>query len=266
MLSNIKIMFIDIDGTLAHDDENFSEYTKQILKKAISMNKIAVLCSGRSNSDIIPKSKSANASSIVISSNGSLIFDYEKNIKIYESPINNEAIKAIWELSKNNDINITFNSTRARFKSINSKKNGTIVTDLQQINDNITQIVLDTKSEKVVEKVKKLINSYPDLEIKNFINQILNSPKIFEEGFELDIANKESNKGNAINQLLKYLNLTKENAICFGDRMNDYEMFEMCGISVAMENASEGLKRKASYVTLSNNNDGVAKFIEKYIL
>ena len=48
--------------------------------------------------------------------------------------------------------------------------------------------------------------------------------------------------------------------------MNDSEMFEMCGISVAMENASKDLKRKASYVTLSNNNDGVAKFIEKCIL
>lgn len=266
MFNDIKIMFIDIDGTLAHDDGNFSEYTKQILKKAISMNKIAVLCSGRSNSDIIPKSSSSNASSIIISSNGSLIFDYEKNIKVFESSINSEFLKSIWELSKTDEINITFNSTYTRYKTINSKKNGIIITDLEQINDNITQIVIDTKSEKSVEKIKNIINSYPDLEIKNFINQILNNPKIFEEGFELDIANKESNKGNAINHLLKYLNLTKENAICFGDRLNDAEMFEMCDVSVAVGNASEELKRKASYVTLSNNNDGVAKFIEKYIL
>lgn len=266
MLNNIKIMFIDIDGTLAHDDGSFSEYTKEILKKAASINKIPVLCSGRSNSDIIAKSKSSNAGPIVISSNGSLIFDYEKNKKIYESSIDFEALKSIWDLSRDTDINITCNSTYTRFKSIHSKKDGIVVSDLNKINDNITQIVIDTKSEQSIEKIKKIVNTYNNLEIKNFINQILNDPKVFEEGFELDIANKESNKGNAINQLLKYLNLTKENAICFGDRMNDSEMFEMCGISVAMENASKDLKRKASYVTLSNNNDGVAKFIEKCIL
>ena len=266
MLKKIKIIFIDIDGTLATDNGEFTEYTKNIIKKAVLKGKYVILCSGRANSDVIEKSKIVNASPIVISGNGTMIFDYKQNKKIFESKINLNAVEDFLNLTKNNELNVTLNSTFNRFKSKNSKKEGKIIQTLDEIDDNITQIVIDTRSEKVVENIKKIIAKYKDLEIKNLINQILNDPKIYEPGFELDIANKNSNKGTAIQLLLQHLNLPKESSICFGDRMNDYQMFECSGFSVAMENASEELKEKADYITFSNNADGVTRFIEEYII
>ena len=62
------------------------------------------------------------------------------------------------------------------------------------------------------------------------------------------------------------MNLNDDNSLCFGDQMNDYDMFEECGITVAMENGSEELKRYANYIASSNDNDGVAEFIEDYLL
>ena len=266
MLKNIKIIFIDIDGTLSNDNGEFTEFSKNIIKKTVEQGKYVVLCSGRANSDVIQKSNTINASSVVISSNGTMIFDYKQNKKIFESKINPNAVKEFWNLTKYDNVNVTLNSTFNRFKSRNSTKDGKIIQTLDEIDDNITQIVIDTKSDKVVENIKTIVSKYKNLEIKNLINQILNDPKIYEPGFELDISNKNSNKGVAINLLLQYLNFSKENSICFGDSMNDYQMFESSGFSVAMENASKELKAKANYVTFSNNDDGVARFIEKYII
>ena len=73
--------------------------------------------------------------------------------------------------------------------------------------------------------------------------------------------NKEISK-NAINKLLEYINLYKENAICFGDSVNDLDMFKSCGISVAMGNAIDRVKAAADKIAPSNEEDGVAKIIE----
>lgn len=76
-----------------------------------------------------------------------------------------------------------------------------------------------------------------------------------------------NSKGKAINILLKYLNINKDQTICFGDQMNDYPMFESCKYSVAMINGNEELKKKATFITeFTNDEDGVAHFIEKYII
>ena len=61
-------------------------------------------------------------------------------------------------------------------------------------------------------------------------------------------------------------NIKKEESLCFGDYVNDLDMFDACGFKVAMENASAELKKKADFITLSNNNSGVAYFINKYII
>ncbi len=266
MLDNIKIIFIDLDGTLLNNNGQFTQFTRDIIKKTADNDIYVVICSGRSNSDMIKKSQDICASPIVISSNGSMIFDYKKNKKIYESSISSDIINELWNYSISNNINITFNGTYKRFKSIYSKKDGVIITNIKQIDENITQIVADSYLNSSIQQLKDIALSHNEIEVKNFGHQIFNNTEINEQGYELDIVNKNNNKGIAINRLLEYLHLNKENAICFGDQMNDSPMFESCKISVAMENGAQELKRIATYITSTNDDDGVAKFIEKYIL
>ena len=61
------------------------------------------------------------------------------------------------------------------------------------------------------------------------------------------------------------MNIRKEDTICFGDRINDITMFNSCGKTVAMKNADEDLKKIANYITLSNDENGVADFINRYM-
>lgn len=266
MIKNTKIIFLDLDGTLLNNSNEVTEYTKKIIKKVKEKGIYVVLCSGRANSDIITKSKEANASPIIISNNGSMIFDYESNIKIYESKIDHQFLEELWDFEKKHNINITYNSTHKRYKSKNSTKDATIIYDMSEITDNVSQIVIDSKNYKDIKELEKLIKEkYNKLKIKNFWKQ--NIGKSNNYYFEMDITNKFNSKGRAINKVLKTLNINKNNAICFGDQINDEPMFKMCGTKIAMKNGNKKLQKEADFITeYTNSEDGVAKFIDKYIL
>ena len=62
------------------------------------------------------------------------------------------------------------------------------------------------------------------------------------------------------------MGISRENIIACGDGFNDLSMIQYAGVGVAMENAVDAVKKEADYITTSNNEDGIAKVIEKYIL
>ena len=266
MLDQIKVIFIDLDGTLLNNKNEITKYSREIIQNAVQKGIYIILCSGRASKDIISKSKFVNAYPIIISDNGALVYDYETKTNIYQSKIKLKELIEIWNFTKENNINIVYNSQLKRLKSKNSNKEGTIIYTAKEIEDNVTQIVVDTNNYDGIKKLKKLIETkYINLETKNFWEfTVANSNEVY---FEMDITNKFNSKGNAINKVLGYLNIKKENSACFGDQINDFSMFESCGIKISMSNANYQLKQKADFITeYSNNEDGVAKFIEKYIL
>lgn len=107
------------------------------------------------------------------------------------------------------------------------------------------------------------INTKTNLKVINksldYLNEIKNGHYFF------DIVNKNVNKGNAITDLLKILKINKKNSLCFGDSINDIEMFKSVGTSVAMGNSIEEIKNTANYITDTNDNDGISKFCNKYL-
>ena len=265
MLNQIKIIFMDLDGTLLNDKHEISNNSIEIIKKVVEKGIYVIFCSGRATSDMIQKSKMACASPIVVANNGSIIFDYEKDLKIYESAINQNAIKDIWEFSLNNNMYLTFNSTFKRYKTKGSSKQAFIIDTLEELEDTVTQIVVESSDVKNITNLKDFIEKkYQNMEIKN----IWEIPSVDSQSsiFEADIFNKFNNKGNSIKRLLEYLHIERMQSMSFGDQINDFEMFEACGINVAMCNGNKMLKQKANFVTkYSNNQDGIAKFIEKYL-
>ena len=83
----------------------------------------------------------------------------------------------------------------------------------------------------------------------------------------LEILPKNCGKGEAIQQLANHLNIPKENTMSFGDSMNDESMFTHAEHAVAMKNALPAIKEIAKYITaFTNNEDGVAHFIEDWVL
>ena len=73
-------------------------------------------------------------------------------------------------------------------------------------------------------------------------------------------------KAASLERLLNRLDMRARDVIACGDGFNDLSMIRFAGLGVAMANAQESVKREADYVTLSNDEDGVAHVIEKFIL
>lgn len=86
------------------------------------------------------------------------------------------------------------------------------------------------------------------------------------EPFYCEILNKKASKGQAVQKLAKLLNISQHEVMAIGDHPNDYDMVQYAGIGVAMGNAVEEIKNIAQYITLTNNEDGVAKAIVNFVL
>ena len=108
---------------------------------------------------------------------------------------------------------------------------------------------------KVIENISSNIN------VIKMLNTDNNDSRIW-----LTINPKEANKLETLKKLCDYLKCTIDEVVFFGDGENDLILIENAGIGVAMDNAIESVKEKASFITLSNDNDGVAEYLENNLL
>ena len=113
----------------------------------------------------------------------------------------------------------------------------------------------------MIPKIEKVEN----VEIKNRHKSLLDAKFKDDKTIFCDIANIDSNKGNAVKKLLEILNIKKEETIAIGDDINDLSMFEQVGYKVAVDNAINIVKENADEITLSNDKDGVALFLDKML-
>lgn len=270
-IKNIKVVFVDIDGTLTNSEQQVTEYTKRVIKKTTEKGILVVLCSGRTNEYTCKKSKAALASNYVISSSGAEVYDYNEDKNIYENIIEFEMVKDIWEYAMDNHIGLITNTKDMRFGNkylfAITDPNKTIIEDVNIIKDfNIFQLVMESKDYDTMVEAEKFISKNSKYSINSYSESYYNKIKNSEEGYFFDITNTNVSKGIAIGEFIKFMNITKDECMCFGDQMNDIEMFKACGNPVAMGNAVDELKKYANYITLTNNEDGVACFLNKYVI
>ena len=132
---------------------------------------------------------------------------------------------------------------------------------------NIEQIIaaLDEAPAKVV-----VYGNERSEELKDFTNEIaikygdnISITSAIENC--IDVLNGGISKAKGLSILSDNLGVKREEIITVGDNINDMEMIEYAGLGVAMGNAPDQVKDKADYVTASNNDDGLAKFLEKLL-
>lgn len=266
-MKNVTDIFIDIDGTLTNKKRKLSSYTKRVIKQVKNSGINIILCTGRAGNYTTSMSKKVNASKYIISCNGALITDYSNNNIIYGSVIKEEIVKQVFDLCNELKLGVIFNALDKRYSNIYLKRE--LMSDIKKINNfkkldkQIYQMVIRGYNLKNMKYfASKLDNSLQIVNAStNFINNLENGKRIF-----LDITNKKVNKGNAIKEYQKHFKIKKEQCMCFGDHINDITMFDSCLYSIAMSNAKDSLKEHASYITKTNDENGVALFLEQNIL
>jgi hydroxymethylpyrimidine pyrophosphatase-like HAD family hydrolase len=84
--------------------------------------------------------------------------------------------------------------------------------------------------------------------------------------YYLDVTNPDANKGVAVGVFAKLLGVPPDEVAVIGDGKNDVAMFEKSSFSIAMGNASAEVQRQARFITASNEEDGFAHAVERYLL
>ena len=119
--------------------------------------------------------------------------------------------------------------------------------------------------------VQKLQMNFADMELRARVMEEL--PQKFPQvavttavDNNIEVNAADGNKGDALRWLCQYLGFDLSQVVAFGDGTNDITMLETAGVSVAMSNALPQVKAVARYETLTNEEDGVAVFLENYVL
>ena len=181
-----------------------------------------------------------------------------------------EAIIKLYEIANPADVRFIMNVGEGRV--VNKVKHpdqeiklGEDIRSFVYNNDVVQCTIADSDFDKIKNLIPKL-EQVENVEIKNRHKSLLDIKFKDDKTIFCGIANIDCNKGTAIKKLLEILNIKKEEAIAIGDDNNDLSMFEQVGYKVAVANAINIVKEKADEITLSNDDDGVAVFLEKLIL
>lgn len=266
-----QVIFIDIDGTLRNDKNEITDRTKTAIKKIVEKGIKVVICSGRYRQYTEEVSKQASASNYIISSNGGEVYDYLNKKSIYKNTMENKEIVKLMNIAKKGDVQFLLNCGDKRIianigtNERISKDNIILREPLEEFLENhlINQCVLSSFELNKLKKIKEEIENINTLEIVNLSRCMVNQKLDSKKPYFIDVACKGTSKGHGIKVLCEYLNIDLYDSVAIGDGYNDLPMFEVVGHTVAMENAPDEIKKITDEVTDNNNNDGVAKFLEK---
>lgn len=273
-----KLVCIDMDGTLLNKKKKVSEFTKETLKKAHGMGVHIVITTGRIYNNAAYFSDVIGVKSPVIAGNGAIIREKDRDEVIFKNTINPEDGRKILEIARKYKItphfhthnNIYLGSSLHRF-FVDMFISRPLPEELKVGVHYVNSMAL---WEKVLEKHKGefvkciMVHQSPSrLKKARMELEKISGLHVMSSGkYNLEIVNKDVSKGKAVEMLAKYYNISREEVICIGDNENDLSMIEYAGLGIAMGNSIQLLKDKADYITDSNDKDGVAKAIEKFIL
>ena len=277
-MSDIKVIIMDVDGTLTNSKKVVTEKTKNALIKAQELGSILVLASGRPTSGLIDLAKELKMNEhngLLVSFNGSKVIDCETNKVLFNKTMSIEEGQAVLEHMKNfkvkpmidkddyiyvNDVFdnevinngepfniIEYESRGGKFKLCEQE-------DLAAFADYpLNKILTAGDPEYLEEHYKEMMEPFKDK-----LSCMFTAPFYFE------FTAKGIDKAKALDSVLIPMGYKKEEMIAFGDGHNDASMVKYAGVGVAMENAVEDLKAIANEITLSNEEDGIVYTLSKY--
>ena len=251
-----KLIITDLDGTLLHNDKTVSEYSVSVFKKCREQGILTAVATARGHTNAEQYISSLNPD-ILISSGGALIKKGKDIIYgcFFSRKETAEIIGKALALT-NGGCEITVDTADKHYWNykqdphILSPDWGEVIyTDYSDFCAESLKICVQTDNKSIVKAIAESVN---DCDCARF-----------SDGDWYKYTKSAATKVNAVKITAEKLNISLEDIAAFGDDFVDIEMLKACGIGVAVENAISEVKEIADYITDSNENDGVARFIEK---
>lgn len=274
MESRIKLVAADMDGTLLNGERRITKYTQKVIKKAMSQGIHFVPATGRSVKALPQELKSLKELRYGIFSNGATVYDLWEEKTLYQNQFSRERALELVQFLRAFEVMLSVNRNGCSFGEREAMEH----IDDYELDENTRAIILGSRQpvenlEDLLESkdgnVEKITLVFRTMEERARVWEILSGIDDIQFASSLpkniEISLKGCNKGDGLLHLTKHLGLKQEETMACGDADNDREMLETAGIAVVMENGLESMKAIADYITVSNNEDGVAKAMEKFI-
>lgn len=272
---NIKMVALDLDGTTFNSTGGISEKTVAVLEEAAAGGTHIVVSTGRSYASLPKHLKDVKGIEYAITSNGAHVNRMETGEQIYSDFLDPAAVEKIAVLkdATGADIEVFINGRAYVDKSYyrDVEENGCAYRNAEYVLwsrkpvEDVTELMLANRCE--IENVNFI---YPTIELlaeaRPRVEAIENTTVTSSLPNNLEAGGPNTSKKTALLWLLNNLGICSDQLMCCGDAPNDIAMIEMAGIGVAVANAWGGLKDHADYITVSNDDDGVALAIEKFVL
>jgi len=263
-----KMLVLDMDDTLLTDDHKISELNKKVLLEAQAKGVHVVLASGRPTSAMTAYAKELELDlndSYIISFNGAVISTAKDDLILFEQCLTPEQIHDLYDYSVKMKTHII------------TYLDGEIVSETDseyiEIEKDITGLphnkVPDFKVAVTKPAVKCILLAEP-----SYLKQVEKDLKLamphlsvaMSKPFFLEAAQNGIDKANSLKLLAEKLNIHQSEIIAVGNAGNDLTMIEYAGLGVWVDNVTPELRDRANVIVASNNNDGVAEVVQRYIL
>lgn len=266
----IKLIALDMDGTLLNNEKRISERNYQTIQAAKKAGIKVVLASGRPLQGLLPHLEHLDLmgkDDFVVSYNGALVQRVGGGEVLHKSSLKGADAKAIFKVSQQLGVYIhAFSVTQGLithqhnpWTAIEATLNKIKATEIDftalDDNEDIIKVMLVADEKVLTTAIKNL-----PVHLREQYTVVQSAP------FFLELLHLSSNKGIAIEKLSQLLNINADEVMCIGDAENDHAMLKFAGVAVAMENADQATKALANYTTKSNQHDGVAVAIEEWAL
>jgi Cof subfamily protein (haloacid dehalogenase superfamily) len=276
---SIKVIIMDVDGTLFSNHKMITEETKKALLKAQDLGAKLILASGRPTSGLVALGKELlmdKHHGLFVAYNGSKVIDCMNNNVLFNQPLSIEEGKAILEHMKKFEARPMID--KDEYMYVNNVYDNIIqfnggdfnVFDYESRGGNFLLCEKEDLADFLDYEVNKILTT-ADPEYLQIHHEEMYAPfkdtlsGMFTGPFYFEFTAQGIDKAKALDSVLKPMGYTTDEMIAFGDGMNDLSMLQYVGTGVAMGNAVDAVKEQAQYVTASNDEDGIAKALYKYM-
>lgn len=264
----VRLIAIDLDGTLLHDDMTISDYSRNVIKKAQAQGYEIVVATGRMWDSARKKAEILHLGNVpLICYTGAWIMMSETGEPVRQDGLSPDLASEILLESKRRGWNATSfmddviymdkpNGTEEKYQKYRSKKPVYIGEKFYHPDKLVTRIVFADPSLKKRLAIRQVVE-------EKFKGQV---DVVFPGDDFVDVHKKGINKAAAVRFLCDKKGITPEEVMAFGNTENDVPLLQMAGLSYAVSNADKVAKEAARAICPSNEDDGVAKTIEKVLL
>ena len=264
-----RLIAMDLDGTLNNDEKHITEKTKAALMDAQKRGIRLALASARPSPGLFKERdilRLQEFGGILMSYNGGRIVDAATGETLFETAMDLEQTKRVLRFLETLPVTPILDDGKQFYVT---DRNGYKV-DYECQNNRMACSEVENLADFLdFAPIKILVSMLPEelpaiqKQIADFLPEELTV--VQTAAFYLEVIPKRINKGQGIRDICAAMGISTEEVMAFGDAANDIPMLRAAGMGVAMGNAAEAVKAAADYVTLSNNEDGIAAVLQKFI-